>query len=84
MCVELPQTQAVNIYKFLTPIIAKIRFRFPAVVTVFVDADIPKCQTLTELVYKDHADNQRQLLTLNFAVMTIDGVILLRRCNRSL
>ena len=64
--------------------IAKIRFRFPAVVTVFMDPVIRKSRTLTELVYKAHADNQRQLLTLNPAVTTIDGVILHRRCNRSL
>ena len=64
--------------------IAKIRFRFPAVVRVSIDPVIRNSRTLTELVYKAHADNQRQLLTLKPAVSTIDGVILLRRCNRSL
>jgi hypothetical protein len=83
-CVELAQTHAHKLHTLLTAIIAKTRFRFPAVVTVFIDPVTRKCHTLTELVYKDHADNQRQLLTVNPAVMTIEGVILLRRCNRSL
>jgi len=63
--------------------ITNVRFRFPAVVTVFIDPVIRKRHALTELVCKAHADNQRQLLTVN-PVTNKDGVILLRRCNRSL